>query len=166
MKNFPVKVDGKEFWISRSIAVACFIYKIEGGNGYVLVNKRGKGTPDYQGYYNCICGYLDYGETLKEACAREAFEECGVTIDPNKLKFFGYNDDPSESKQNVTFRFGYMFNNQSDKFEPDKARGGEKDEVTSIEWIPVDDIDDYKFAFGHEKLIFPFYLRILDDRFQ
>ena len=34
MKNFPVKVDGKEYWISRSIAVCVFVFKIKGNKLY------------------------------------------------------------------------------------------------------------------------------------
>ena len=64
MNNFPVIKDGKEYWISRSIAVACFVYKIVNDEIYVLANKRGSGTPDFQGYWYCPCGYLDYDETL------------------------------------------------------------------------------------------------------
>lgn len=27
MKNFPVKVNGKEYWISRSVAAVGFVFK-------------------------------------------------------------------------------------------------------------------------------------------
>ena len=50
MKNFSVNVNGKEYWISRSVAVAGFIFKQKGNDLYALIEKRGKGAADYQGY--------------------------------------------------------------------------------------------------------------------
>lgn len=32
-------------------------------------------------------------------------------------------------------------------------RGGEEDEVEAIGWIPVDTVDNYKWAFGHDEII-------------
>ena len=63
MKNFPIKVQedtiingenmkGKTFWVSRSCAVAVFVFANIKGIWYVLANQRGKGCPDYQGYWN------------------------------------------------------------------------------------------------------------------
>ena len=37
MKNFPIKVDGKEYWISRSIAVCVFVFKIKVNKLYALI---------------------------------------------------------------------------------------------------------------------------------
>ena len=41
-------------------------------NGRVLTQFREKGN-----YYHYIGGHLEYGETIMEACIREAKEECG-----------------------------------------------------------------------------------------
>lgn len=47
MKNFPIKdVSGKEWWISRSIAVVGCIFTLLNGKWCVLANKRGEGTPN------------------------------------------------------------------------------------------------------------------------
>lgn len=98
MKNFKVtaKEDNKEYWISRSVAVIAYIFyhNIINNKLFVLADKRGQGTPDFQGYWNCPCGYLDFDETLSEAASREVFEETGYVIDPNYLQMIGISQLP------------------------------------------------------------------------
>ena len=56
MKNFPVTIkedlfiggenmNGKTFWISRSMAVAMFVFTKLDSQWYILATKRGKGCP-------------------------------------------------------------------------------------------------------------------------
>ena len=155
MKNFPIEVDGKTYWISRAVAVAVFLYAEHNGKLHVLANKRGSGTPDFQGYWNCPCGYLDFDETLKECACREVIEETGVFVAPSDLHMMNVNDSnytPQEAeKQNVTIRFMGLVPYQENLIVKD--RGGEQNEVSAIRFIPIDDINNYKCAFNHETLI-------------
>ena len=81
MKNFPLlDENGKEWWISRSIAVTGCVFTFLNGKWCVLANKRGEGTPDFQGMWNMPCGYLDFNETTAEAVIREVYEETGVRL--------------------------------------------------------------------------------------
>ena len=82
MKNFSITKNGKEYWIARNVAVSCFVFTSIDGVWHVLANKRGDGTPDYQGYWNAPCGYLDFDETTSEAAMREVYEETGLHIQP------------------------------------------------------------------------------------
>ena len=143
MKNFPVKVDGKEYWISRAVAVCCAVFKIKDNNIYVLTEIRGKGAADFQGKYCMPCGYLDYDETVSEACAREVFEETGMKINDKKLKIISINSDPKEKRQNVTIRFTYQAKEDED-FNTKDAKGGEKDEIEDVLWLKVGNIDREK----------------------
>lgn len=55
MKNFSVKVNGKEYWISRSVAAVGFVFKKVNSNIYALVEQRGVGTAAWVNslkYYN------------------------------------------------------------------------------------------------------------------
>lgn len=57
MKNFSVKVNGKEYWISRSVATVCFIFKQKNNRTFVLIEKRGKGAADNIGKW-CVPGVI------------------------------------------------------------------------------------------------------------
>lgn len=150
MKNFPVKVNDKEYWISRSVATVGFIFTED--NGFrVLAVKRGKGCPDEVGKWCCPCGYLEWDETLKEGCAREIKEETNLSVNKNKLNFWSINDDPKEAHQNITIRFvsfskGYGYQTVS-------SACSELDEVDDIAWIGFNELGNYDWAFGHLQLL-------------
>lgn len=151
MKNFPIEHEGKIYWISRAVAVVGFIFIVDNGLR-VLANKRGKGCPDYQGYWNCPCGYLDFDETTKEACCREIAEETNLHVNPKDLYLLSVNDDPKDEHQNVTFRY-WGFSPVLYKSQTVYPKGAEQDEVEDVEWIAIEDLDNYEFAFGHRELI-------------
>jgi len=152
MKNFPIEHEGKIYWISRAITVVGYIFTFDNGKLLVLANKRGKGTPNYQGYWNCPCGYLDFDETTREACVREIAEETNLTVNPKSLMLDSIQDDPTEDpNQNITFRY-WNFSTFY-KALTIYAKGAEPDEVEDVEWIPVEELDNYQFAFNQEKTI-------------
>ena len=160
MKNFPVidKATGREHWISRSIAaVVCIIAKDKSGDEYVLAVQRGKGTPDpeYVGTYCMPCGYLDFDETCAQAAQRELIEETGLNFPIKDFKLVSINDIPeSDKRQNVTFR--YVINSNvpvEDLCKLFTTKNSEKDEVESIKFIKLSNIDNYEWAFNHQKLI-------------
>ena len=151
MNNFPVQHEGKTYWISRSVAVTCFVFAPFNGEWCVLANKRGPNTPDFQGYWNCPCGYLDFNETTTQAAMREVYEETGVVL--NSVKLWKVMDSPKENNQNIVFRYysiiPYTFQPNSNT----EIRGGEYGEVTAAIWIPVKMLDQYQWAFNHDKAI-------------
>lgn len=160
MRNFPVidKETGREFWISRSIAVVIFLFAKDTNNEeFILVTKRGKGTPDpeYVGKYCVPCGYLEFDETILQAASRELKEETGLTVPSSEFKLIGINDDPkSDKRQNITFRFAIRSQvSIEDLNKLTTTKNSDKDEVDSIEFIKLSDIDSYEWAFNHNNLI-------------
>lgn len=161
-KNWCYKITegehaGKTLWSGRYCAVAAFAFCKIHGVWHVLANQRGEGTPDFQGYWNCPCGFLDM-ETAEEACSREAYEETGVKIDPAKWTLFGVESDPIYCNNgNVTLRYitvlEYGKDNISTSMEAVLNGEGEQDEVIRIQWIPIRDIDKYNWAFNHKNRI-------------
>lgn len=149
MKNFSTKIEGKTYWISRSIATAGFVFRHNTDKNEIqlLVEKRGKGAADFQGKLCCPCGYLDYDETLTDCITRECLEECGVELNPSHWRIMGINDKPSENHQNVTVRYVYLCKEGEGKINPDKAVGGEKDEIEDVQWLTVAVYDPEKDAF-------------------
>lgn len=159
MKNFPVISEGKEYWISRSVAVVIKLTALdELGNKYVLAIQRGKGTPDpeFVGSWCLPCGYLDYNETIKEAARRELFEETGLWFSENAFSLIGINDKPhADKRQNITFRFIVDSQIPIERLNQIITDiHSEKDEVSDIKFISLKEVNDYKWAFNHDKLIF------------
>lgn len=164
-------------WYSRSVASALFVFaKNKRGKWCTLGIQRGHGCPDFQGYWCNSCGYLDYNETVEEAAVRELHEESGIILSPNEVSFFGYESDPVKAnRQNVTFRFTKVFKNDVKRWQlmwpvkhlfkkkigsavwADNIKTNrnhcEENEVDDIRWIPLEDVDNYKWAFGHDELI-------------
>ena len=158
MKNFKITAveDGKEYWISRAVAVSVFLFVKDKDQIYILANKRGAGAADFQGLWNCPCGYLDWDETAKEAACREVLEECGIKIDPRMLTLHAVITDPNQNRQNVTLRFSGMINKSQLKYS--KPEGGEENEVSEIKFIPFHEVSKYKWAFDHDEIIQTIYL--------
>lgn len=159
-QNFPVLVEGKVYWISRACAVVGFVYKKIDGVWHILANQRGSGTPDFQFKWNVPCGYLDKNETGNQAISRELLEECGFKINPKKWKEIETQTDPSVNNQNVTIRYLYVVDDDSDEtFNISECKGGETDEVADVKWVSVKDIKLYEWAFDHDKLISIYLLK-------
>lgn len=151
MNNFPVKVDGKEYWISRSNAVVGIVYKYdEEGNLYILANKRGKGCPDYVGYWNITCGYLDYNENITNAVSREVFEETGLVIPKEDWHLWYVNSSPDDEKQTVSFRFVVPYMDSYGGFTNEHS---EPNEVDEIKWIKMNEIGNYNWAFSQKEVL-------------
>lgn len=158
MKNFPIydKCEDRTFWVSRSIAVLGCVFTFINGKWCVLANKRGKGTPDFQGMWNMPCGYLDFDETILQAVVREVYEETGLKINPEFMHFWKFNDSPDSNMQNVTFRYFTIININNPDYTgigTNNNRGGEENEVEDVKWISLDSIDNYEWAFNHNEII-------------
>ena len=77
----------------------------------------------------------------------------GVYLDEDQINLVGYEDSPEANRQNVTFRFAAFIEDAiTDDFEFSKKHNEGK-EVGEIKWIKMTDIDNYMWAFGHEKRI-------------
>lgn len=154
--------DGRKVWLSRSVAVTCIItFKVH-DEYYVLITKRGNKTPDFQGFYSCVCGYLDFDENSKWASIRETYEETGFNLIEMMEKYeyihnhidqpWRVNSNPNNNKQNVTLQHAIMFESNSlpelIKITPERIG-----EVSDIKWVNVKELDRYKFAFNHDHLI-------------
>lgn len=172
-ENFKIiaKEDGKEYWISRSVAVAVVVYGFPADNqndtGVFLVHKRGTGCPDNNHKWSTNCGYIGWNETLKEAAVRELYEETGIEIPADHLDFLGYNDPINDGKENVTLRFiaslpkSYLTHALStNKINTNTAwRGGEENEISEFRLIPAteegikDLAPEWEWAFKHDQLL-------------
>lgn len=162
-KNRPnecvTTVDGRDIWASRSVTVvACILLECR-GQPWILVNQRGTGVPDFAGYWNLPCGYLDYDETTTEAAMREVWEECGVDsqalLAVASCEFFSHPWDvgstPSDKRQNVSIHHGLYA--KVDQLPPVSNAHNEPNETADIRWLPLSQLDTLEFAFNHRARI-------------
>lgn len=177
--------DGKTVFLSRSMAVcvpiiAVIINKDKDTSGvYVLMSKRGQACPDFKGHWNLVCGYLDHNETLVDAAKREVYEETGFDVDSIPEKNVHYSidqmpwaigDSEFDNRQNVTMRFGMIFNVENLDDLPDlHNRNCETDEVDEVMWMDLHNVLEMKnskdefnldvdkvWAFNHNEVIVDF----------
>lgn len=168
MKNFPINVGGKQYWISRSVAVVINVYMYINGKLCVLANKRGPGLPNKVGLWNCPSGYLDYGEDLMMAARRELWEETGVKLGLVLLRMREIDSDPDRENQTVLVRYSTLINPPHDIESPVNENNmpvltsehSEPDEVEEIKFIPVDEVDNYEWTSERHKELIKKYAQI------
>jgi 8-oxo-dGTP pyrophosphatase MutT (NUDIX family) len=162
--NIPRTLDnGDILWESRSCAVTCIVSARVDGIVYLALNKRGPGTPDFQGYWSLFCGYVDWDENIYDAARREIWEEGGLNLErlgfrckgtahENQPWFVSSNPDSSVN-QNIVFRFwfdGPQNLKELPKLTADHCEPGEVDDLC---WFKLDDIADLKLAFDQNAAI-------------
>jgi NAD+ diphosphatase len=90
---------GKEIWPQLATAVIVLIHK---GDEVLLVRAKNFRTD----FYGLVAGFVETGETLEEAVAREAFEETGVRI--TNIRYFGSQPWPYPCGLMVGFNADYV----------------------------------------------------------
>lgn len=90
---------GKEIWPQLATAVIVLIHR---GDEVLLV--RAKNFKRY--FFGLVAGFVETGETLEEAVAREAMEETGVTI--TNIRYFGSQPWPYPCGLMVGFHADYV----------------------------------------------------------
>lgn len=90
---------GKEIWPQLSTAVIVLIHR---GDEVLLVQARNFRTD----FYGLVAGFVETGETLEEAVARETREETGVTI--TNIRYFGSQPWPYPCGLMVGFHADYV----------------------------------------------------------
>lgn len=165
--NVPNKlynIDGEEIWYSRSPALVAIIIAKYKKEKYVLIGKRGTGAADFIGDWNVPCGYLDWNENGYEGICREVYEETGFDLEEptkilkNNLKQPFYVHTEPKGRQNVSLSYGLYF--KCKKLPELSIEHCEPDEVSDVKWIKISEIDNYKFAFNHNKRI-KMYLKLI-----
>ena len=90
---------GKEIWPQLATAVIVLIHK---GDEVLLVRAKNFRTD----FYGLVAGFVETGETLEEAVAREAFEETGVKI--TNIRYFASQPWPYPCGLMVGFNADYV----------------------------------------------------------
>jgi 8-oxo-dGTP pyrophosphatase MutT (NUDIX family) len=169
--NEAVQVDGKTIHVSRAVAVVMIpIFRLPDKSLHIPVGVRSASTPDHQGKFGLVCGYLDWDESGMQAAVRETWEEIGLDLTAyfwkNEVKdiqpYYVQSNPDDDVRQNVTLRYRLMF----DVLELPTLNKSQ--EVHSAHWISdssavllkPNSID--RFAFNHYHLIVDTFSKAID----
>ncbi|MFX1503375.1 MAG: NUDIX domain-containing protein [Promethearchaeota archaeon] len=109
----------------------------------VLIRRK---NPPFQGELALPGGFVDVGETVEEACIREAYEETNINV--RIVKLIGVFSDPLRDPRGHTVSIAFLCvpNTKNEKL---KA----KDDAAALEIIPLAKISSLKLAFDHLEII-------------
>ncbi len=107
------------------------------GNEIILIERR---NPPYG--WALPGGFVDYGESLESAAAREALEETGLLL--TDLQQFGAYSDPKRDPRQHTI--SYVFTAQSDGM---PVAG---DDAANLRQFPLDDLPPI-LCFDHRQIL-------------
>jgi len=120
-------------------------------DGKVLLGKRSINpeTADSElhgeGTWTMPGGKLEFGETFEDGAYREVFEEAGIKINKEKIKFISISNDRVEDAHFVTLGF------LCKEFEGE-AETKEPDEITEWGWFPLNELPNPIFFCSQEVL--------------
>jgi 8-oxo-dGTP diphosphatase len=102
----------------KLIPEVCFVWIRD---GKILLGRRAN-TGWQDGRYCFPAGHGEDGETMTQACAREVFEEVGIKIDPQNLKFLHTQHRWNKDHSRVGFYFAPIVDpGEFKNMEPEKC---------------------------------------------
>ena len=121
-----------------ALTTDCVIFDPE---GRVLLIRRGH--PPYAGSYALPGGFVEIGETVEEACRREALEETGIKVDV--LRLVGVYSDPARDPRGHTVSSAYV------TILPRAVTPKAGSDAAGAEW--VEDWRRVELAFDHAQIL-------------
>ncbi len=107
--------------------------------GHILLIRRG--TDPYEGYWALPGGFVEVGETLETAAAREAEEETGLEVEI--IRLVGVYSDPDRDPRGHNVSCAYLAH----------AQIGELSAATDADEASFLDPSTVELAFDHEKIV-------------
>ncbi len=107
--------------------------------GHILLIRRV--TDPYEGYWALPGGFVEVGETLETAAAREAEEETGLKVEIERL--VGVYSDPDRDPRGHNVSCAFLA----------RAEEGELSAATDASEASFLDPSEVELAFDHEKII-------------
>ena len=109
----------------------------------ILIRRK---NPPFQGDLALPGGFVDIGETVENACIREAQEETNVVVKITKL--IGVFSNPKRDPRGHTVTIAFLCE-PVDKRRKPKAQ----DDAAALEIIPLTKISKLRLAFDHMEII-------------
>ena len=118
---------------------AVIIYK----NKIVLIRRK---YPPFQGELALPGGFVDIGETVEDACIREAYEETNLNV--RIIKLIGIFSDPKRDPRGHNVSVAFLCEPLSENETP-KA----KDDAVAIEILKLEQLSSKRLSFDHIEII-------------
>ena len=136
--GYEAKFDNPPFAPGALVGVCCvFLYRHTKNGLEVLFQKRSHLVDRNPDKWDVSAGgHINYGENVVDASAREAFEEIGAKIQPEKLQFVA-SDASVERCNRLRFIFCYNWDGEVDDFHFDDQ------EVSEVKWVPFRGFDAF-----------------------
>lgn len=148
LKNggYPCEKGNPPFGTPTRIGGSCvWLFRRTNDGIEVLSQKRAEHIDNGGKWDVSAAGHIDYGETPLEAAIREAKEEIGIEVLPEKLIHILTlpvfpTPDKHKLRNMVNYHYLYDWTGQPDDFHFDD------DEVSEVRWISLADFDDFAKA--------------------
>lgn len=117
------------------IAPACYLVLIR--DGKILLSRR-YNTGYQDGSYGMVSGHLEGNETFRNAMVREALEEAGIIINPERLKIIhalhrAHTPDTDAERVDIFMSI--------DEWEGE-INNSEPDRCDDLDWFPLDQLPE------------------------
>jgi len=109
----------------------------------VLIHRK---NPPFKGELALPGGFVDVGETVEDACIREAYEETNIHV--NIVKLIGVFSNPNRDPRGHNLSIAFLCEPLTDSEKPIA-----KDDAQSLEIVNFTDIASLKLAFDHKDII-------------
>ncbi len=109
----------------------------------VLIRRK---KPPFRGELALPGGFVDVGETVEDACIREAYEETNIHV--NIVKLIGVFSNPNRDPRGHNLSIAFLCEPLSDSEKPLA-----KDDAQSLEIVKFADISSLELAFDHKDII-------------
>ena len=109
----------------------------------ILIRRK---NPPFKGSLALPGGFVDIGETVEEACIREAFEETNIKV--KILRLIGIFSKPDRDPRGHTISIAFYCKPLSKKEIP-KA----KDDASALEVVPIKEVPNRTLAFDHKDIL-------------
>lgn len=111
--------------------------------GKIVLTKRT--IKPYKGYFVLPGGFIEPGETSKEACKRETKEESGLNV--KIIKLIGIFDDPYRDPRGHTLSVAYLCKSVGGKLKP------QEEENSEVKLFSPKEIKKMELGFDHKKIL-------------
>lgn len=120
------------------LTVDCVVFN---GGSVILIRR---GFEPFKGYYALPGGFVDTGESVEQACAREMNEETGLQINHNDLSLIGVYSEPDRDPRSHIVSVAFLGQSNLNNLQAG-------DDAASVE--VVSNWREKNIAFDHKKII-------------